>query len=235
MFKNLDIKGRWIAAKRAKLCYRCLGGDHLGTECQRWRICNIRGYKEKHRRLLHKGEVNKTDGFAGTTLSTVQQVQHQGSMEGESGEVNQQRTMVKNSDEEYISLRTVPVILKNGEKSVVVNALLDDGSTQTYLNSDVAAELGLEGKMCDTQANVLNGCVESFQTMPVSVKLMSLFGQVSMKVDAFTVTRVTGNMKSINWVKNKQGWKHLKGIKFAVPSKRVILDMLIGIDYPDLH
>ena len=150
MFKNLDIKGRWIAAKREKLCYRCLGSDHLGTECQRWRICIIRGCKEKHSRLLHKDEGNKTNRFAGTTLSTLQQGQHQGSMEGESGEVNQRRTMVTNSDEEYISLRTVPVVLKNGEKSVVVNALLDDGSTQTYLNSDVAAELGLEGKICDT-------------------------------------------------------------------------------------
>ena len=184
---------------------------------------------------MHKDEGNKTDGFAGTTLSTVQQGQHQGSMEGESGEVNQQKTMVANSDEENISLRTVPVVLKNREKSVVVNALLDDGSTQTYLNSNVAAELGLEGKICDTQVNVLNGCVESFQTMPVSVTLMSLSGQVNMKVDVFTATRVTGNMKSVNWAKNKQGWKHLKMIKFAVPSKRVIADMLIGIDYPDRH
>ena len=112
----------------------------------------------------------------------MQQVQHQGSMEEESGELNQQRTMVTNPDEEYMSLRTVPMVLKNGEKSVVVNALVDDGSTQTYLNSDVAAELGLEGKICDTQVNVLNGCVESFQTMPVSVRLI---GQVNMKVDAF--------------------------------------------------
>ena len=144
MFKNLDIKGRWIAAKREKLCYRCLGSDHLVTECQRWHIYNIRGCKEKHSRLLHKDEENKTDGSAGTTLSIVQQGQHRGSMEGESGEVNQQRTMVTNPDEEYISLTTVPVVLKNGEKSVVVNALLDDGSTQRYLNSDVAAEVGLE-------------------------------------------------------------------------------------------
>ena len=212
-----------------------MGNDHLGTECQRWHICNIRGCKEKHSQLLHKDEENKTDGFAGTTLSTVQQGQHQGSIEGESGEVNQQRAMVTNPDEEYISLRTVPVVLKNSEKPVVVNALLDDGSTQTYLHSDVAAELGLESKIRDTQVNVLNGCVESFQTMSVSVTLMSLSGQVNMKVDAFTVTRVTGNMKSVNWVKNKQGWEHLKGIKFAVPSKRVIADMLIGIEYPDLH
>ena len=203
MFKNLDIKGRWIAAKREKLCYRCLGSDHLGRECQRWRICNIGGCKEKHSQLLHKDEENKTDGFAGTTLSTVQQGQHQGSIEGESGKVNQQRTMVTNPDEKYISLRKVPVVLKNSEKSVVVDAFLDDGSTQTYLQSDVAAELGLESKICDTQVNYSNGCVESFQTMPVNVTLMSLSEQVNMKVDAFTVTRVTGNMKSVNWVKNK--------------------------------
>ena len=172
-------------------------------------------------------------GFTGKAVSGGQHGQLQGSMEGEQSGVSQQRTMVTNPDEEYI--RTVPVVLRNGEKSVVINALLDDGSTQTYLNSDVAAELGLEGEVCNTQVNVLNGCVESFQTMPVSVTLMSLSGQVNMKVDAFTVARVTGNMKSINWVKNKHGWEHLKGIKFAVPSKRVIVDMLIGIDYPDLH
>ena len=77
-----------------------MGNDHLGTECQRWHFCNIRGCKEKHSQLLHKDEENKTDGFAGTTLSTVQQGQHQDSIEGESGEVNQQRTTVTNSDKE---------------------------------------------------------------------------------------------------------------------------------------
>ena len=45
-------------------------------QCQRWRICNIRGCKEKHCWLLHKDEEKKTDGFAGTTLSAVQQGQH---------------------------------------------------------------------------------------------------------------------------------------------------------------
>ena len=57
---------------------------------------------KRNSQLLHKDEENKTDWFAGTALSTVQQGQHEGSMEGESSEVNQQRTMVTNSDEEYI-------------------------------------------------------------------------------------------------------------------------------------
>ena len=40
----------------------------ISEQCQRWRICNIRGCKEKHSQLLHKDEENKTDGFAGTLL-----------------------------------------------------------------------------------------------------------------------------------------------------------------------
>jgi len=44
----------------------------------------------------------------------------------------------------YLALHTVPVVVKNGEQRMIVNALLDDGSTKTYINGDVAAELGLE-------------------------------------------------------------------------------------------
>ena len=40
-----------------------------------------------------------------------------------------------------LALRTVPAVGKNGERRMIVNALLDDGSTKTYINGDVAAEL----------------------------------------------------------------------------------------------
>lgn len=56
--------------------------------------------------------------------------------------------MITQDDEktEFIGLRTVPVILKNRDRSVKANGLLDDASTKTYVNADVAAEKGLEGK-----------------------------------------------------------------------------------------
>ena len=47
----------------------------------------------------------------------------------------------------YISLISIPVVVKNEQSSLVVNALQDGHSTQTYLNDDVAADLGLEGKI----------------------------------------------------------------------------------------
>ena len=54
-----------------------------------------------------------------------------------------------------------------------VNALLDEASTQTYVNEDVAAELGLNGTFETIKVNVLNGDCKSFQTMPVEFRLES--------------------------------------------------------------
>ena len=50
------------------------------------------------------------------------------------------------ADYEFTALRTVSVVLKNGNRKMVVNAVLDDASTTTYINSDVATELGLQSE-----------------------------------------------------------------------------------------
>ena len=66
-----------------------------------------------------------------------------------------------------IALRMVPVCLKNGNKKLKVNTLLDDASTKTYLNADVAAELGLRGCPQNVSVSVLNGQAEGFETIPI--------------------------------------------------------------------
>ena len=78
-----------------------------------------------------------------------------------------------------ISLQTVPVIVENGSKSLIINALLDDGSTQTYLNADIAARLGLHGDISKSQVSVINGTVATFETAPVEFRLRSMNGQVN--------------------------------------------------------
>ena len=44
---------------------------------------------------------------------------------------------------EFGALRTVPVYVTKGKRRLMVNVLLDDASSWTYLNSDIAAKLGL--------------------------------------------------------------------------------------------
>ena len=59
------------------------------------------------------------------------------------------------------------IIVEDGSKSLIINALLDDGSTQTYLNADIAAKLGLHGEKRKSQVNVINGTVAIFEAAPV--------------------------------------------------------------------
>ena len=66
----------------------------------------------------------------------------------------QQNSTFVTETTESVALRTIPVYLKNGNKKLRVN-LLDDTSTKTYLNADVAAELGLQGQLQKININVL--------------------------------------------------------------------------------
>ena len=45
---------------------------------------------------------------------------------------------------ESYSLQTVPVWMKANGRKVKINAILDDGSNETFLNEEVAGALGLQ-------------------------------------------------------------------------------------------
>ena len=67
------------------------------------------------------------------------------SSERETADKNEDATMMSETSKTMgnVALRTVSVYLKNGDRKLKINALLDDASTKTYVNADVAAELGL--------------------------------------------------------------------------------------------
>ena len=60
---------------------------------------------------------------------------------------------------ECISSQAVPIIAENGIKILIINALFNDGSTQTYLNVDAASKLDLNEKTWKSQVNMINGTV----------------------------------------------------------------------------
>ena len=134
-----------------------------------------------------------------------------------------------------MALRTIPVILSNGRNKLVVNALLDDGSTKSYVNSDVAFQLGSHGSVQRIQVGVLNGKLETLDVMPVELIVESLDGKVKDEVSMFTVKQVTGGMKVVNWNKHKDKWNHIKEITFPEPANKKYIDILLGMDYPQFH
>ena len=116
-----------------------------------------------------------------------------------------------------------------------INALLDDGSTRSYINEDVADCLGLEGEPVSLSVRLLNDTTTSLRSRSVQFDLESCDGRVRKTVAAQTTKRVTGNMRAINWSHEKNKWSHLNGINFPSLGKRPTIDMLIGLDLSDLH
>ena len=182
-FKDMGIDQRWQRAKLFKLCYRCLGGGHLGQTCTRTRICGIDGYRDTHNRLLHGGfaENNNDRGWKANVAQKEYGAESTKSgMEEEKTRTDDsyEKTAAKHhvamttstrgktviESDNHIPLRTVAVVLKHGQKRMVVNALLEVGSTKTYLNSDVAAELGLQGETRQVTVSVLNNQSDTFKT-----------------------------------------------------------------------
>ena len=250
-FKQLDIPKRWECAKKFKLCFRCLGEDHLGQYCNRTRVCGQNGCRELHHRLLHRDhngsqinvtrsdlnhKANKNEAnleTKGRPTETETSNKAEKELIDQKVEHNDTTMMIESTG--TIALRTIPVYIRNGNRKLQVNALLDDASTKTYLNADVAAELGLQGCLRKVNVSLLNGKVETFETSPVECVIESLDGKSCSKVTAFTANRVTGNMKVTDWNTCAKMWPHLKGLPFYKLGSKSTVDVLIGLDCSDLH
>ena len=98
----------------------------------------------------------------------------------------------------------------------------DNASSTTYINSDVAAELGPQGEERRVTVNVQNGHTDSFETKIFELKLQSVDGKINVQIAAFIAERVTGNIGVINWAKYAKKWEHLKGITLprTTPDRR---------------
>ena len=231
-FEKQTVSQRWAAAKRSKSCYRCLATGHSGKDCPRDRECGINGCTQHHHRLLHS-EPRQPPPASSTHASG-----ETGAMQPENfsavslgnstkGEENRVRTVT--------SIRTVPVQLSNGKRSLTVNALLDDASTRSYIASNVTAELGLIGSSMSLTISKLNGQQETIHTVPVSCTLRSVDRPTSTTLHACTIEQPTGNMEVVDWHHLGKQYAHLANVEFPpLPSKRHI-DVLIGADYPELH
>ena len=113
-----------------------------------------------------------------------------------------------------MSLRTVLVKLKNGNKELVVNALLDDAITTIYINYDVVVELGLQGPLETVSISTMNRNVKTYQTMPVASELLSYDGTLKHYISAYTTNKITGNMRLIESRVNAKEWRHLRKVRF---------------------
>ena len=130
-FQDQGVSERWEIAKDKRFCFRCLGSDHEGRACTRVRPSSINGCKRNHHHLLH--------GFANGNTKDGREVSPR-----EGAPAHSHTSTSKQETTEAFSLPTVPV-----------NAILDDGSNETFLNEEVAGVLGLKERYQTVTVTVL--------------------------------------------------------------------------------
>ena len=241
-FRKMTVNQRWDIAREQRVCFRCLSYGHQGEACVRSRICGLNGCRSAHHRLLHDEDSvglrprennrrEEPESQPAQDESVLRPLCGSVTTEGELNARTHTKTLVTAP---LSALRTVPVYVTNAAGCVKVNALLDESSSKSYLNSDVAAELRLEGSPHELIVNVLNGHHTALDTSLVEFVINSLNGSTSETISAYTTERVTGNMQVVDWDLYKSKWTHLQLIDFPEPGPRPIAGLLIGADHSDL-
>ena len=247
-FKKQSVDGRWQTVKRFGLCFRCLADNHHGKSCPRSKQCGINGCKGTHQNLLHYDKTPtaqphlrpEAESYVPPSTTPLHppinaKDRPRTTMEGNgSSPPVTMETFGNRERQQEVALRTVPVILKNGNRRVFVNCLLDEGSDTTYVNEDVINEIGLTGKKEPITVNVANAQTICFMSGTFEIGLESTDGRVDTKIIAKTSNKICGGLKAVNWVNIQDRWNHLREIPFPRLAKGNRIDVLLGADHYEL-
>ena len=244
--KELTVNQRWSLAKEKQLCFRCLGGSHFGKYCKREKECGVDGCKQIHHKLLHGTPSSNDQREKNIQVEkrllkdkVVPDLPSTSKAELENEAPSEQHSYTTTlstaeKSEKSLSFRTIPVWIKANGKKLKVNAVLDDASSASYMNEEVAGALALSVPY-QPVANA-NDNVETFDSMPVDVSLESCDGNVDVQFSVFTCPRqITGKYRVVDWRRHQKRWPHLQVCNFPEAAADSIVDALIGQDHIDLH
>ncbi|KAJ8045018.1 hypothetical protein HOLleu_07935 [Holothuria leucospilota] len=229
VFKELSVNNRWDVVTKNKLCFKCLG-NHFARNCKREMRCDVGGCRSDHNRLLHRSKENDSEQGQ---IREGEQGSSQPSEPRESEGQSRGRNFLNKG--QGLALRIVPVMVRQGTKEIKINALLDDGSEQTYIDSGLAAELGLSGTQGEVCVGLLNGLEKRFASSEIELEISNVIdSRKKYKIRGMTIDQVCGDLKPKQWPRISKDWDHLKDINFPVPADGPVA-LLIGVDHVDLH
>ena len=169
-FRTLTVDDRWQWIKKEKVCYRCLKrSKHNFRTCKVKNRCGIEGCTSKHHKLFHKTEQNvvtrvnvdgnnsmpSTSNFnVGTTVSQV----HEGSSETvtHTTSMSDCAPCIRVFAHRPL-LKVIAVTVSGPFGSIDTYALLDDGSTATFIDAEISARIGITGSKGNIQIDCVGG------------------------------------------------------------------------------
>lgn len=160
-FKSMTVSDRWHFIKENKICYRCLKkGPHVFRLCNKNKErCEFEHCGRKHHSLLHDPDfiptttahIDENAASASVASSFQASAATTSSAHETSREVAAHTTATADSCVLDVSptyrplLKVVAVTVSGPGGSVDTFALLDDGSTATFIDSKISDSIGVDG------------------------------------------------------------------------------------------
>ncbi len=210
-FKALPVSKRKELISESKRCFRCLAAGHRKKDCPNVRRCGLNGCdSNEHSRYLHDdGPPKPANPENDQRVQTAENTTH----------------TTRQAD--HVSLMVLPAVIKNGNKSLEVNVMLDNCSTGSYVSEAAAEELMLEGENQELIISGTGGSEVRKRSPQVEVIVASLDNKFSVSLQADVLDTISGDTPAFEWSKLKTKWPHLQSIPFQNVAKRHQIDVLI--------
>ena len=215
-FKALSVKQRRDFIYVNRLCKICFKKNHIAKNCRNQRaLCRrCKGSNNTHHFLLHE---DRNDSNGEIPVESIENNNCQ-------------------DKKDAISLQTVPVIVRNGEKQIKINALLDSGSNCSFLSKEIVKTLGLKEFDHETRTlHMMNVTDQALRVSKVKFELASVDGRWVRTECMLSVPNILLKSKPVSWQKYKEEWSHLRSISFPDLAPRDHHEMLIGSDLIFYH
>ena len=147
-FKNMSVNDRYVAVRKERLCYGCLGKGHAIKDCK-VHPCGINGCTKRHNRLLHL----------------------ENQMDEGSHAVNVSAATINQSNQVTSFLQIVPVSVQSGGNRLTTYAFLDSGSTVSFIDQSVKDQLQAKGTDVTLNIAGIHGTQDlRTEKVPITVK-----------------------------------------------------------------
>ena len=232
-FKSLGVNECIATVKRQKLCFNCLKADHMAKDCGMRRTCSVDGCNKRHMKFLHPDEGNMTSQHAPDPPA-----QSGSSLRHEDG--NPTSSTCSSTAISFgigagiIALPVIPVIVTNpaSGRCVSTYALLDSGSTSSFIVKNLVHEIGVPEQSRSLMLSTIEG-TSHIETTVVNIQVADVDRQATIKMsNVCTKDCLPVDIRCLPTVDDVSQWPHLKDVKLPRLHGLSEVGLLIGQDTP---
>ncbi|KAM8711560.1 hypothetical protein ACLKA7_012128 [Drosophila subpalustris] len=209
-FNKMSVDERWTKAKSARACYRCLKNHRKG--CFMKKTCGINGCSYKHHPLLHKDDPSKSSIPQDDSPDQVVVGAH------------------SNANKNHY-FRIVPVNIHLCNKTTLVYAFLDEGSSVTLMDEETFNTLGIKGVPSPICLQWTSEATRNeSSSIRASIRVSGVSSERCYQLNnVHTIRNLALPWQSLNADKLCTKYPYLKGVPLqSYPNIRPVL--LIGAD-----